>query len=197
MSGVFDTKALMDCYARGVFPMADSIDDPHIYIIDPDLRGVIELDEFHIPKRLARTVRSGKYRITVDTCFPEIMMECARQTETRDNTWINAPIFNLYCGLHEEGHAHSIEVWQEDLLVGGLYGVELGQIFFGESMFSRARDASKVALVHLVTRLKVGGYKLLDTQFMTAHLSQFGAKEIDRRHFQERLKALKDKKASF
>ena len=167
--------------------MADSRDDPHLFLIDPDERGVLPLEGFHIPTRLARTVRQDKFRITVDEAFTRVMGGCAEAADGRETTWINAAIMNLYGSLHRRGFAHSVECWENDELVGGLYGVSLNAVFFGESMFSRARDASKVALVHLIARLIAGKYKLLDAQFHNPHLDQFGLERIPRDVFKARL----------
>ena len=150
MSSRFGTQDLLACYRRGVFPMADARDDPNLFLVDPDMRGILPLDDFHIPKRLKRTVVREPYRVTVDTAFTRVMESCAEETDGRESTWINSAILNLYSALHREGHAHSVECWDDDKLVGGLYGVAIGGAFFGESMFSRATDASKIALVHLV-----------------------------------------------
>lgn len=174
------TDLLLKAYAQGYFPMAESAQAKDVFWVDPDHRGVIPLDAFHIPKRLQQTVRHDPFRVTVDKAFGGIMRACAAAEHGRANTWINDIILELYERLHQEGHAHSIECWREGKLVGGLYGVSLGAAFFGESMFHNARDASKVALVHLAARLKVGGYRLLDTQFVTPHLRQFGAIEMPR-----------------
>ncbi len=183
----FDSDALLTCYSRGVFPMAESRHDERLYLVDPDDRGVIPLDGFHVPRRLARTVRSDVYTVRIDTAFDAVLEACAEARPGRSETWINAPIQHLYAELHERGAAHSVEAWAGGELVGGLYGVSLGAAFFGESMFSDARDASKVALVHLVARLRLGGYRLLDAQFVTGHLSQFGAVEISRDAYRRRL----------
>ncbi|MFC3069863.1 leucyl/phenylalanyl-tRNA--protein transferase [Phenylobacterium soli] len=183
----FSPRDLLACYARGVFPMADAREDARVFLIDPERRGVLPLDRFHIPARLARTVRSEPYEVRIDTAFHEVVLACAAPAAGRTETWINRPIERLYLKLHDMGFAHSVECWREERLVGGLYGVALKGAFFGESMFSRARDASKVALVHLVGRLIAGGYRLLDAQFMTEHLAQFGAEEISRREYQKRL----------
>jgi leucyl/phenylalanyl-tRNA--protein transferase len=183
----FDARDLLDCYARGVFPMADAREDARVFLIDPERRGVIPLDAFHAPRRLARTVRGDPFEIRLDTAFHQVVLACAASGPGRTETWINRPIERLYLQLHELGHAHSLECWQGDELVGGLYGVSLKGAFFGESMFSRRRDASKVALVHLVARLIAGGYRLLDAQFMTEHLGQFGAQEIGRAEYHRRL----------
>ena len=174
MSDRFDTNDLLNCYRRGVFPMADSREDMRLFLMDPDLRGVLPLERFHVPKRLQRTVRQNPYRVTVDTAFNRVIEACAEPHPSRPATWINDAILNLYGALHRQGHAHSIECWNDnDQLIGGLYGVSLGGAFFGESMFSRATDASKIALVHLVARLIVGGYKLLDALFLIPHLELF------------------------
>lgn len=175
--GAFGPEELLACYARGVFPMADARDDPRVFLVEPDQRGVVPLDGFHIPTRLRRTVRGEPFQVRVDTAFAAVLDACAASTPGREDTWINDPIRDLYLELHARGYAHSVECWQDEALVGGLYGVTLGGAFFGESMFSRARDASKVALVHLVARLRRGGWGLLDAQFLTEHLSQFGAVE--------------------
>ena len=168
--------------------MADSREDMRLFLMDPDLRGVLPLDRFHVPKRLARTVRQNPFRVTVDTAFNRVIEACAEPHPSRPATWINDAILNLYGALHRQGHAHSVECWNEDnQLIGGLYGVSLGGAFFGESMFSRATDASKIALVHLVARLIVGGYKLLDAQFHNPHLEQFGLIEVIRADFQDLL----------
>ena len=173
--------------------MADNRDDPNLFLIDPDERGVLPLDNFHIPRRLARKVKQQPFAVRVDTAFTRVLEACAEDTPSRRSTWINQPILNLYATLHRQGFAHSVECWQDGQLVGGLYGVSLGSAFFGESMFSRQTDASKIALVHLVARLIEGGYALLDAQFHNDHLEQFGLIEISREKFKERLEiALKD-----
>ncbi|MGZ9098605.1 MAG: leucyl/phenylalanyl-tRNA--protein transferase [Brevundimonas sp.] len=175
--GGFGPDELLNCYATGVFPMGEARDDPRIFLVEPEQRGVLPLDRFHIPTRLKRTVRSDAFAVRVDTAFDAVLDACAAAAPGREDSWINAPIRRLYVELNARGHAHSIECWRNERLVGGLYGVTLGGAFFGESMFSHERDASKVALVHLVARLKRGGWRLLDTQFLTGHLSQFGAVE--------------------
>ena len=188
MSARFDTTDLLNCYRRGVFPMADSRDDMRLFLMDPDVRGVLPLETFHVPRRLKRTVRQDPYRVTIDSAFNRVIEMCAEPHANRPATWINAPIMNLYAALHRQGHAHSVECWDETgALVGGLYGVSLGAAFFGESMFSRATDASKIALIHLVARLKMGGYRLLDAQFHNTHLEQFGLVEISRSDFRKQL----------
>ena len=163
--------------------MAESVDDPSLFWVEPEQRGIIPLRNFHISSRLARTVRSDAFTVTVDTAFKAVIAGCAEPQAQRDNTWINGRIRDLYTALHELGHCHSVEAWDGQELVGGLYGVSLGRAFFGESMFHRSRDASKVALVHLVARLLAGGFVLLDTQFVTEHLRTFGAVEVPRRRY--------------
>ena len=176
-------EVLLRAYACGIFPMAESADDPSLFWVEPEMRGVIPLDGFRIASRLARTVRSDGFTVTSNTAFKAVMSGCAAPQEGREDTWINRRIRDLYFGLHELGHCHSVEVWQDGDLVGGLYGVSLRRAFFGESMFHRVRDASKVALVHLVARLIAGGFELLDTQYVTEHLRSFGALEIPRRRY--------------
>jgi leucyl/phenylalanyl-tRNA--protein transferase len=178
---------LLRAYAEGVFPMAERRDSQELYWVSPEQRGIIPLDAFHVPRRLARTVRSDRFKVTSDLAFIDVMRACAEPAPDRDQSWINDEILRLYTALHASGHAHSVECWQDEKLVGGLYGVSLGGAFFGESMFSRARDASKVALVHLVARLLTGGYELLDTQFITSHLATFGTIEIPRTEYLNRL----------
>jgi leucyl/phenylalanyl-tRNA--protein transferase len=178
---------LILCYRRGVFPMADARDDDRLFLVDPDRRGVLPLDGFHVPRRLARTVRADPYEVRVDTAFSRTVAACAAAAPGRNETWINRPIEQMYAELFLRGFAHSVECWQDGELVGGLYGVSMGAAFFGESMFSVERDASKVALVHLAARLIVGGFKLLDAQFLTDHLAQFGAEEIPRMKYRQML----------
>jgi leucyl/phenylalanyl-tRNA--protein transferase len=180
-------EVLLKAYACGIFPMAESADDPSLYWIEPDQRGIIPLDRFHVSSRLARTVRSDHFTITVNRDFDGVVDGCAEPKSGRQRTWINGRIRALYSKLHERRHCHSVEVYAGDDLVGGLYGVALGRAFFGESMFHRQRDASKVALVHLVARLKAGGFRLLDTQFVTDHLKSFGAVEVPRRQYHKLL----------
>jgi len=181
-------EILLRAYDEGVFPMAERREDKELYWVSPDRRGVIPLDAFHVSRRLARTVRSDRFRVTSDVCFVDVMRACAEPAPGREQSWINAEILRLYTALHASGHAHSIECWRDGRLAGGLYGVSLGAAFFGESMFSRARDASKVALVHLVGRLIDGGYRLLDTQFLTEHLAGFGAIDIPSTDYMTRLR---------
>ncbi len=173
-------EMLLRAYAIGVFPMAEDRDDPELFWIDPRLRGIIPLDSFYVPRRLRRTIRQGVYEVTFDKAFCDVMEGCAEATNRRPRTWINDKILTLYASLHYMGNAHSVEVWRDGELVGGLYGVAMGGAFFGESMFSRQRDASKVGLVHLVSRLVAAEYSLLDSQFITGHLERFGAIEVPR-----------------
>src|ERR1700759_5455175 len=176
-------EVLLRAYACGIFPMAESADDPGLFLVEPEVRGVIPLGGFHISSRLARTVRADAFDVTVDTAFKAVLAGCAAPQPGRDDTWINRRIRDIYTGLHHLGQSHSVEVWENGDLVGGLYGVNLGRAFFGESMFHRTRHASKVALVHLVARLIAGGFVLLDTQYVTEHLRSFGAVEVPRRRY--------------
>jgi len=182
-------EVLLKAYSCGIFPMAESAEDPALYWIEPEKRGIIPLDRFHVPDRLARTVRSTRYAVTIDRDFDAVIDGCAQSSPGRARTWINARIRNLYRKLYERGDCHSVEVYDGDQLVGGLYGVSLGRAFFGESMFHRARDTSKIALVHLAARLKAGHYRLLDTQFVTEHLRTFGAIEVLRPTYHKLLDA--------
>ncbi|MBW8743367.1 MAG: leucyl/phenylalanyl-tRNA--protein transferase [Sphingomonas sp.] len=175
-----DPDLLLRAYSVGVFPMASTRDADDVFWVEPKKRGVLPLDGFHLSHSLAKTIRSDRYTVTVDKAFGDVVSHCAEATARRPDTWINPDIEAAYAELHRRGYAHSVEAWQDDQLVGGLYGVRLGAAFFGESMFSRARDASKVALAHLVARLKVGGFKLLDCQFLTEHLASLGTIEVGR-----------------
>lgn len=182
-------EVVLKAYSCGIFPMAETATDPGLYWIEPRERGILPLDAFHVPTRLARTIRQGGFEVHVDRDFDAAMDGCAEPGPGRRKTWINREIRRLYRGLFDAGHAHSVEVWREDRMIGGLYGVSLGAAFFGESMFHRERDASKIALVHLVAILKRGGYTLLDTQFVTDHLKRFGAIEISRHRYHRLLEA--------
>jgi leucyl/phenylalanyl-tRNA---protein transferase len=175
---------LLRAYACGIFPMAESADDPSLHWYEPKRRGVLPLEGFHVSRSLAKRVRSGTFDVVADRDFDAVITACAEVAPGRETTWINAPIRVLYGELFRIGHCHTVEAYANGTLVGGLYGVSLGRAFFGESMFHRATDASKVALVHLVARLKRGGYRLLDAQFVTKHLATFGAIEIDRKLYQ-------------
>jgi leucyl/phenylalanyl-tRNA---protein transferase len=190
-------EILLRAYAVGLFPMAERRDDPTLFWIDPEKRGILPLDTFHVSRRLRRTVRNGLYEVRCDTAFTDVVRSCAAPGPNREDTWINDEIVSLYSELQQLGRAHSIETWQDGQLVGGLYGVSMGAAFFGESMFSRARDASKIALVHLVARLVRGGYKLLDTQFVTDHLTQFGVVELPRAGYRQLLSEALDGAATF
>jgi leucyl/phenylalanyl-tRNA--protein transferase len=174
---------LIRAYSAGIFPMAESADDPELFWVDPRRRGILPLDAFHVARRLRRVVRQQIFQIRCDNAFEDVIRACAEPSEKRPNTWINEEIVRLYAALFTQGAAHSVECWREGKLVGGLYGVSLGAAFFGESMFSRESEASKVALVHLVARLRLGGFRLLDTQFLTPHLARFGAIEITRARY--------------
>lgn len=180
---------LLKAYAVGMFPMAESADDPNLFWIEPEWRGIIPLDGFRIPRRLARTVRKDGFEMRIDSDFHGVVDGCAAPAPGREKTWINATIRKLYGELFRRGHCHTVESWKDGRLVGGLYGVSIGGAFFGESMFSTVTDASKVALVHLVARLRAGGYRLLDTQFVTDHLAHFGTIEVPKRIYGQRLAA--------
>ena len=187
---VITPSLMLRAYRAGLFPMAETRRGQRLYWLDPERRGVLPLDHrFHAPRRLLRTVRSGPYRVTADTAFGAVLAGCAAAAPGREDTWINDEIEALFLSLFASGSAHSVECWLGDRLVGGLYGIAIGGTFFGESMFSVARDASKVALVHLVARLRLGGFTLLDTQFLTAHLAQFGAAEQPRASYKLALAA--------
>jgi leucyl/phenylalanyl-tRNA--protein transferase len=180
-------ELLLRAYAAGIFPMAESAGSDELHWYDPTMRGILPLDRFHVPRSLRKTVRRSPFEVRTDTAFRAVVEACGAPAPERESTWINGRIVDLYTELFRRGFAHSVECWREGRLVGGLYGVSLGGAFFGESMFSRETDASKVALVHLVARLVAGGYELLDTQFVTGHLGRFGAVEIPRREYRTRL----------
>ena len=182
-------KLLLRAYSIGMFPMAESADDPTLFWVDPEERGIFPLDGLIVSKSLAKVVRSNRYEIRVDSDFDGVMDGCAGGGDERPSTWINERIRKLYYDLFRQGHVHTVEAWKDGALVGGLYGLAIGSAFFGESMFHRARDASKVALVHLVARLKACGFTLLDTQFVTSHLQTFGAVEVPQRQYHKLLEA--------
>jgi len=184
---------LLRAYAAGIFPMAETREDTEVFWVDPKRRGILPLDGFHISRSLRRRILSGAYSVSFDKAFDAVVEGCA----DRDETWINGPIFDLYHQLHELGHAHSTEVWEGEALIGGVYGVALGGAFFGESMFSRRTDASKVALAYLIDRLAIGGFLLFDTQFLTEHLASLGAIEISRAEYHDRLAQALAARASF
>src|SRR5579862_7893909 len=194
---ILTANLLLKAYALGVFPMAQRRDGQEIYFVSPDERGIMPLDGFHVPHRLARTIRGDRFSVCIDRAFVEVIHACAAPAPGRQESWINEEIASLYTELHASGHAHSVECWREGRLAGGLYGVQLGAAFFGESMFSRERDASKVALAHLVARLKCGGFSLLDAQFLTSHLAQFGAISIPRNDYLQLLETALAKSANF
>ncbi|MEO8811831.1 MAG: leucyl/phenylalanyl-tRNA--protein transferase [Caulobacteraceae bacterium] len=193
----FSADDLIASYRRGVFPMADARHDEKVFLIDPGRRGVLPLVGFHVPRRLARTIRAEVFEVRLDSAFARVVEGCAAARPGRPETWINRPIQSWCAELFARGLAHSVEAWREGVLVGGLYGIALGGAFFGESMFSLERDASKTALVHLAARLKAGGYRLLDTQFTTDHLERFGAREISRADYRRRLTAALSTEADF
>ena len=180
---------ILRAYASGVFPMAEAADDPELFWVDPEMRGIIPLHAFHVPRSLAKTLRREPFEIRVNTAFDSVMEGCSESVENRPSTWINGTIREVYGSLHRLGHAHSVEAFDADGLVGGLYGVSLGSAFFGESMFSRKRDASKICLVHLVERMRARRFTLLDTQFTTEHLKRFGAIDVPRERYHELLDA--------
>ena len=180
-------EILLQAYAAGIFPMAEDADDPGLFWLEPQHRGTIPLDGVHVPRRLARTVRSDIFEIRIDSDFDAVVTQCAAPAPDRDRTWINQRIRQLYGTLFDRGHCHTVEAWRDGRLVGGLYGVRLGGAFFGESMFHIERDASKVAFIHLAARLRAGGFALLDAQFVTDHLARFGAVEMARRDYKRAL----------
>jgi leucyl/phenylalanyl-tRNA--protein transferase len=197
MSMPLTADQLLRAYALGVFPMARQHDDPRLYWVDPEKRGILPLDAFHLPRSLRKVLRQGRFTFRVNSAFEQVMHLCAESTARRPETWINAEIARLFCELHHAGLAHSVESWQGNRLVGGLYGLGMGSAFFGESMFSRATDASKAALAYLVAMLRKGGFTLLDTQFVTDHLAQFGTVEIPRRDYLRMLARALEAPANF
>ncbi len=184
-----DLDLLLQAYANGIFPMSDARDDPDTFWIEPEFRAIMPLYEFHLSKSLAKTIRQDRFQVTTDTAFGQVIATCAESQANRRDTWINPDIEEAFCRLYQHGWAHSVECWSEGRLVGGLYGLALGRAFFGESMFSRETDASKVAMAWLVARLRVGGFVLLDCQFMTDHLASLGAIEMTQAAYLERLEA--------
>ncbi|MGC4406872.1 leucyl/phenylalanyl-tRNA--protein transferase [Rhizobium rosettiformans] len=176
-------ELLLRAYSIGMFPMSESADDPELFWVEPDIRGIIPLDDFHVSKNLQKAIRKAPFDIRFDTAFDQVVAKCAEAADDRPSTWINQTIRDLYSALHRLGHAHSVEAWEGDELVGGLYGVTLGSAYFGESMFSRRTNASKICLVHLVERLRERGFTLLDTQFTTEHLKTFGAVDIPKAEY--------------
>ena len=190
-------QVLLKAYACGIFPMSESATDPGLFWVEPERRGILPLDRFHIPRSLRKTIRRGVFDVRVDHDFEAVIDGCAQATDDRPSTWINRRIRSLYLELYDAGHCHSVECYLDGKLCGGLYGVRLGAAFFGESMFTRVTDASKVALVHLVVRLRLGGFQLLDTQFTTDHLERFGAIEVDRDTYSDLLTEAVTREASF
>jgi leucyl/phenylalanyl-tRNA---protein transferase len=191
-------QLLLKAYSCGLFPMAESADDPAVFWVEPEIRGIIPLDGFHVPRSLARTIRRAPFEIRVDTAFPAVVDGCAEPAPGRRSTWINSTIRRLYGELYRMGHAHSVEAWENERLVGGLYGVSLGAAFFGESMFSRRTDASKVCLAYLIAHLRARGFILLDTQFTTEHLKRFGAVDVPRAEYDRLLaQAVQHQNVSF
>lgn len=176
-------ELLLRAYSIGMFPMSESADDPELFWVEPDIRGIIPLDGFHVSKSLQKAIRKAPFEIRFDTAFDQVVAKCAEAADDRPSTWINQTIRDLYSALHRLGHAHSVEAWEGGELVGGLYGVTLGSAYFGESMFSRRTNASKICLVHLVERLRERGFTLLDTQFTTEHLKTFGAVDIPKAEY--------------
>ena len=197
MSNTITPQILLRAYAAGIFPMAEDGDDNCLYWVEPEERGIFPLENFHVPRSLAKKVRRADFVIRIDSAFEQVMKRCAAETDNRPTTWINSRILALYKQLHKMGCGHSVECWQGDELVGGLYGIRIGGAFFGESMFSLKTDASKVALVHLVARLKAGGFTLLDAQFSNDHLNQFGLQVISRDDYQKRLEPALEIDADF
>jgi leucyl/phenylalanyl-tRNA---protein transferase len=192
-----DPDLLLRAYAAGIFPMADGRDADELFWVEPRKRGVLPLEAFHLPRSLAKLLRQERFELTADRAFERVMRACAEPAPGRRDTWINEAILDGYSRLHRLGFAHSLECWKDGALAGGLYGVKLGAAFFGESMFSRMRDASKVALAHLIARLRVGGFRLLDTQFLTDHLARFGAVEVPRAAYRASLDAALSDDADF
>jgi leucyl/phenylalanyl-tRNA--protein transferase len=191
------SDSLLRAYMMGVFPMAEDVESNELFWVDPDYRGILPLDKLYVSRSLRKTIRKQKFTVTFDKSFREVIENCRAKRDNRETSWINDEILTLYCDLHERGHAHSIECWQDDKLVGGLYGVSLGAAFFGESMFSLASDASKTALVYLVARLLAGGYVLLDTQFLTDHLQSLGAINVPRGRYHSYLQEALETPADF
>lgn len=190
-------ELILEAYHQGIFPMADSADSTHYNFYRPDMRGQLSINELHIPKKLFKRVKKNPYTLTVDQAFKDVVEGCANISKGRENTWINEAIRNVFVELHVLGHAHSVECWDGDQLVGGLYGLAIGAVFCGESMFSKADDASKIALIYLCARLSYGGFTVLDTQFTNEHLEQFGIYEIPQERYEELIKTEMNKPADF
>lgn len=188
---------ILEAYAQGIFPMADSAENPHFHFYCPDKRGQLSIEQLHIPKKLLKTVKKYPYKVTIDQDFEGVIDGCARSKKGRERTWINQPIRDVFIELHGLGYTHSVECWEDNKLVGGLYGLAIGAVFCGESMFSEADDASKIALIHLCARLHKGGFTVLDTQFTNEHLEQFGIYEIPQAEYEEKIKTEMLKEADF
>ncbi len=197
MQLILTPELLMEAYRQGLFPMAYNSGSPYIHWICPDMRGQLSITDIHLPHRLEKTIRKKPYEIRIDTDFTGVIDGCGEPTAKRPETWINTPIRKVFCELHARGHAHSVECWRDDRLVGGVYGLALGGAFFGESMFARETDASKIALMHLVARLWKGGFALFDTQFVNEHLKQFGVYELPHDEYKKFLNAAIAAKADF
>lgn len=197
MSINLSPEILLAAYSQGLFPMAQSASAESVEWVCPQVRGQLSISDMHIPKSLKKAIKRGTYDIRINTLFKSVITACAEATQERPETWINDQIIDAYCALHAQGHAHSIEFWQDDRLKGGLYGIALGGAFFGESMFSRTANASKIALVHLAARLDYAGYSVLDTQFKNAHLEQFGVYELSHQDYMKRLKPVLEQKCVF
>jgi leucyl/phenylalanyl-tRNA---protein transferase len=194
---VLSPELLLCAYASGLFPMANDRSDPVIHWIEPRRRGILPLEALHVPRSLRKVIRQARFEIRVDSAFAQVIAACAASRPERPRTWLNDELIEMYCALHERGFAHSVEAWADGRLAGGVYGVSLGAAFFGESMFTRRRDASKVALVELAERLRAGGYRLLDTQFVTDHLRRFGAVEVSRPSYRAMLRDAIEASATF
>lgn len=190
-------ELLIKAYSVGIFPMSEGANDPSVFWVQPDMRGILPLDKFHLPRSLKKVMRKNPFTIKVDTAFEDVMRLCAEEAPDRDTTWINDTILQAYIGLHKIGNAHCVECWLGDELVGGLYGVSVGAAFFGESMFSRRTNASRIALTHLVHRLRLGGFQLLDTQFTTPHLERFGVIELPKEDYEILLEDAVSQDANF
>tara|TARA_E500000178_G_C17010705_1_gene750379 strand:+ start:1127 stop:1792 length:666 start_codon:yes stop_codon:yes gene_type:complete len=190
-------ELIIHAYRQGLFPMADAVDDPETFWVDPHIRGIIPLDAFHVPRRLARTIKQAPFDIRIDTDFRQTIEACRMPAMDRPSSWINDEILSVYCMLHRMGYAHSVECWSDDKLVGGLYGVRIAGAFFGESMFSGCTDASKIALTYLVARLRYANFSLLDCQFATDHLTRFGLKEVPRTAYHRKLQRALGHNADF
>ena len=193
----YSPETIIKAYTLGVFPMAESRTAANIHFYEPDMRGILPLDPPHVPRKLLKLVRQKPYHVSIDLDFKAVIEACAAPSVTRDDSWINDEIISLYCTLHKMGFAHSVEVWEEHTLIGGLYGVRLGQAFFGESMFSRRSNASKIALTHLMARLYHAGFHLIDAQFSNDHLLQFGLQEIPKELFKKKLAIALSKHSKF